>query len=132
TERLESEREPVVIVGSHAQSDRICSVETDVITGLRIAVKHLYELGHRNIAFLNSPEGRMTSDENFTGFLRATHEHGISQRYMACVPEPPTGDMLPVAHQFARDRLATDWTDVTGVICAASAISIGTAMAAKS
>ena len=129
---LEEEKEPVVIVGSHVPSDRISSVEIDAVAGLRMGVRHLYELGHRKIAFLNGPAERMTSDANFTGFLRATHEHGLSPEFTASVPETLSGDMLPNARSLARELLAGAWRDVTAVIGATSAITLGLAMEAQS
>lgn len=53
---LERHRIPTVIIGRELQSDSVSSVMVDNETGGRLAIEHLYQLGHRKIAFIRGPE----------------------------------------------------------------------------
>jgi LacI family transcriptional regulator len=46
---------PVVIVDRTRGSDRFCTVAVDDVLGGRLAVEHLTELGHENVAFVGGP-----------------------------------------------------------------------------
>jgi len=53
---LEKHRIPTVIVAREIQPDTMSSVIVDNEDGARKAIEHLYELGHRQIAFLRGPK----------------------------------------------------------------------------
>jgi LacI family transcriptional regulator len=53
---LEKHRIPTVIVGRELQSDSTSSVIVDNEDGARKAIEHLYELGHRQIAYIRGPK----------------------------------------------------------------------------
>jgi LacI family transcriptional regulator len=53
---LEKHRIPTVIVARELQPDSVSSVVVDNQAGARMAIEHLYELGHREIAFIRGPE----------------------------------------------------------------------------
>ena len=49
----------------------------DNVGGAAAATRHLLELGHRRIAFVDGPAGLRTSEERRKGYLRALGESGI-------------------------------------------------------
>jgi len=53
---LERHRIPTVIIGRQLQSDSVSSIMVDNETGGRLAIEHLYTLGHRRIAFIRGPK----------------------------------------------------------------------------
>jgi LacI family transcriptional regulator len=53
---LEKHRIPTVIVARELQPDAMSSVIVDNEDGARKAIEHLYELGHREIAFIRGPK----------------------------------------------------------------------------
>jgi LacI family transcriptional regulator, galactose operon repressor len=53
---LEKHRIPTVIVAREIQPDAMSSVIVDNEAGARKAIEHLYELGHRQIAFIRGPK----------------------------------------------------------------------------
>lgn len=53
---LERHRIPTVIIGRQLQSNSVSSVMVDNETGGRIAIEHLFSLGHRTIAFIRGPK----------------------------------------------------------------------------
>jgi LacI family transcriptional regulator len=52
---LEKHRIPTVIIARELQPDAMSSVIVDNQEGARKAIEHLYELGHREIAFIRGP-----------------------------------------------------------------------------
>jgi LacI family transcriptional regulator len=53
---------PVALVSCTAENACVASVSTDDDTGIRLAVQHLVELGHRQIAFVGGPQITSTGD----------------------------------------------------------------------
>jgi LacI family transcriptional regulator len=53
---LEKHRIPTVLVAREIQPEAMSSVVVDNEAGARTAIQHLYELGHREIAFIRGPK----------------------------------------------------------------------------
>ncbi len=71
---LEKHRIPTVIVARELQPDTASSVIVDNEDGARKAMEHLYELGHREIAFIRGPKALGDSQWRWNGvraFARA-------------------------------------------------------------
>lgn len=58
---LEKHRIPTVIVAREIQPDAMSSVVVDNEAGARKAIQHLYEMGHRDIAFIRGPKALVDS-----------------------------------------------------------------------
>jgi LacI family transcriptional regulator len=69
---------PVVIIGGHLSGSGIPSIGSNNTEGIRIAVQHLIELGHRRIGLINGPSDTYTSIEKKAGYLTALVEAGIT------------------------------------------------------
>ena len=65
----------VVRLAPHADGKPDVGFSNDV--GLRLAVDHLVELGHRSIGFLAGPVSLTTSTERLASMRRALRRHGI-------------------------------------------------------
>ncbi|MBV8114825.1 MAG: LacI family DNA-binding transcriptional regulator [Silvibacterium sp.] len=76
-EALKNKHMPTVVVGRDVSEKHIGSVIVDNEAGGYIAIKHLYELGHRRIAVIRGP--RMLSDSNrrWSGIQRFAAEQGL-------------------------------------------------------
>lgn len=59
---------------------RALSVLPDNQAGIRMAVAHLAELGHRRIAFVGGPEESFNARERLLGFQAAINEYGLETR----------------------------------------------------
>ena len=79
---LEACQFPVVIIGSCTNSLRLCSVEADSMGGIRMAIEHLYRLGHRHIALLNGPDTTRTSERKYIGYLSAMNLLNLDHNYV--------------------------------------------------
>lgn len=69
---------PVVLVNRVSDDHDAVAVVGDEASGLRQAVRHLVELGHRRIAYLAGPQNTSTGAGRRSAFLLAMHEHGIT------------------------------------------------------
>ena len=71
-------RIPTVVVGGHIPDSSLSSVSGDVARGTYLLVRHLAELGHRDIAFVNGPSETYTSFERRAGYLEGLYDAGLS------------------------------------------------------
>ncbi len=73
---LDLANKPYVFVHRLFKSPSLFSVIPDEIYGARMAVRHLIELGHRRIGYINGPENYYASAERLSGYqleLEAAH-----------------------------------------------------------
>lgn len=68
---------PIVFVDRTIQGLDVPSVITDSIEGLRLAVDHLVDRGHRNIAYLGGPTETSTFRDRLRGYREALARHGL-------------------------------------------------------
>lgn len=69
---------PVVVIGGHVPELGVPSVSADNVAGVRLAVEHLLQLGHRRIGLVNGPTDTYTSVEKKAGYLVALVDAGIT------------------------------------------------------
>jgi len=58
---------PVIVIGRESTTDGINSVSVDNRMGARMAIEHLYKLGHRRIAFIRGPKRVVDSELRWKG-----------------------------------------------------------------
>jgi LacI family transcriptional regulator len=68
---------PIIVVGRDLAHDRIRSVVVDNEAGGYAALEHLYQLGHRKIAFILGPEKMSDSNRRWEGMQRFAAEHDL-------------------------------------------------------
>jgi LacI family transcriptional regulator len=68
---------PVILVNRSEARDRVSSVVSDDDGGMRLAVDHLVELGHRGVAHVAGPLSTSTGALRRAGFERAMSHHGL-------------------------------------------------------
>ncbi|MBA3875994.1 MAG: LacI family transcriptional regulator [Anaerolinea sp.] len=74
---LHAHRVPVVVIDRRVRSTQIDEVRTDSEAGAYALVRHLVELGHRNIAMLSGRREISTSVDRVAGYRRALAEVGV-------------------------------------------------------
>ncbi|HTZ88876.1 MAG TPA: LacI family DNA-binding transcriptional regulator [Alloacidobacterium sp.] len=87
---------PSVVVGRDVSEQRIGSVIVDNEAGGYLAIKHLYDLGHRQIAIICGPDKLIDSTRRWNGIERFARETGwkIDPRRVRQLPdsiEPTSG-----------------------------------------
>lgn len=65
------------LINNYIKDSDISFVDIDNISGSYDAVKHLINLGHKKIAFLNGPAAYTNSIDRLAGYLKALKEGGI-------------------------------------------------------
>ena len=69
---------PVVLMNRLAEDHSLPSVSVDNEQGMRMAVSHLVELGHRRIAHIAGPQDLSTGLSRQRGFITAMRTHGLA------------------------------------------------------
>ncbi|WP_253829304.1 LacI family DNA-binding transcriptional regulator [Prauserella aidingensis] len=113
---------PYVFLDRVASGDEACSVSVDDVTGGRLAVGHLLEQGHRDIAYLSGPMSLPQCRDRRTGALQACDEAGVDHDTVTVVE----AERLDVeAGRDAGSRLLGRSPRPTGVFCANDLIALG-------
>jgi LacI family transcriptional regulator len=123
-----SEKFPIVLINRVSESVQLPSVSADDIHGIRLAVEHLYGLGHRNIAHIAGPSWSSSGHARSQAFAKAMRDHEL------------TPSRKPIAVQAwsidsAREaalRLLTSDTTITAIVAANDQIALGAIAAARS
>lgn len=74
---MQKHRIPTVVIGRDLTSNRISSVLVDNAAGGYAALDHLYQLGHRKIAFVRGPQSLHDSATRWSGVKKFAMEHGL-------------------------------------------------------
>jgi DNA-binding LacI/PurR family transcriptional regulator len=69
---------PTVIVGREMDIDTVSTVSADNEAGARSALELLYQLGHREIAFIRGPKTLASSGQRWKGIRGFAHEAGLN------------------------------------------------------
>lgn len=107
---IEKNNVPILIVGRDLTALNISSLLVDNEAGGAMALRHLHELGHREIAVIRGPEEMFDSEPRWAGVRRAARECGIPLDnrlvfQLAGLGGPASG--FEGGLQFAKDMLAT-------------------------
>lgn len=80
---------PTVIIGEKQQELGICSIELNNIHAGAMLAEHLYQLGHRKIAFFSTPLNKFTMarSQRLEGIRRQLESHGITDGLEIIVAE---------------------------------------------
>lgn len=78
--RVIADRVPFVLVNRVSAAHPALAVVGDDVGGVRQAVAHLAELGHRRIAYLAGPQRTSTGAGRLAAFKQAMAEHGLTAR----------------------------------------------------
>jgi LacI family transcriptional regulator len=68
---------PIVLVNRRLEQAVLPAVVGDDRAGMRLAIEHLADLGHRRIAYLAGPQQVSTGYLRYEGFLEAMRDHGL-------------------------------------------------------
>lgn len=77
-EDIEKNQVPIVIVGRDLTNRNVSSLLVDNEAGGALAMRHLIELGHKNIAIVRGPEELFDTEPRWTGIRRAAAEAGMA------------------------------------------------------
>ena len=78
-EKLHEQGVSMVLVNRRIENVSIPSVTPDDASGISMAVKHLFDLGHRRIAHLAGPQTTSTGLVRSRAFRHAIRDHGLEE-----------------------------------------------------
>lgn len=67
----------IALINRTLDDDNIFSVVVDDIRGIRLAVDHVVELGHKRIAHIAGPQDTSTGHTRYLAFLKAMRAHNL-------------------------------------------------------
>lgn len=111
---------PTVLLDNHIDGNyHVGSVATDSFEGISLAVNHLVELGHKNIAMLNGTKNSLVSQQRHQAFIQSMLSCGIS----------PNEDLMEYGYYVpdcAKYHVPTFLEHgATAIICASDLIASG-------
>ena len=123
-----SDKYPVVLINRVTDTVQLPSVAADDQHGIRLAVEHLYGLGHREIAHVGGPPWSSTGHERSQAFSRAMRDHGLSTAKRISAVKVWS---VEAARDVALQLLTAD-PSITAVVGANDQVALGTITAARS
>jgi LacI family transcriptional regulator len=122
--QLQRRGTPVVLVDSRSPSRGQCSVSVDDVLGGDLAVSHLIEAGHEEIAFVGGPLTTRQVADRRDGALRALDRAGRTPADLHVIETPA---LNVAAGQRAGAMIAAlpPGTRPTGVFCANDLLALG-------
>lgn len=76
---------PVVAISAHRNVEGVTNIILDHYQAAHLAMKHLHELGHREIAFMRGPEVIVDSEFRWQGMQQVTTELGLQMKPELCL-----------------------------------------------
>lgn len=113
---------PVVTVNRSEESGQVSCIVSDEAHGMRLAVSHMAEWGHRRLAHIAGPDDLSTGHSRRLGFQNAVRALGLDPDQ--CVVLPSTG-YTREAGKTALLKLLAQHPDVTGVIAGNDLVALG-------
>lgn len=116
---------PLVVTGRSLQAPNVISIDFDNFEGARLAVKHLYGLGHEQIAFISGPLDHPDAQQRLDGYQYEMKALGIkaSNRLIA------TGDFQETGGFVAMNALLQSRAPFTAVISGNDQMAYGARLA---
>ena len=68
---------PVVAISAHIANENVTNIVLDHYQAAKLAMSHLYELGHRKIAIMRGPRAIPDSEYRWESIQQVAHEFGI-------------------------------------------------------
>lgn len=125
--QLAQGRTAIVFVNSQPAPSTVGSVETDHEAGMRSAVEHLVQLGHRRIAYLGGPPASQVQQRRLKAFRATAEELGVRTWEGSQEPTVEGGESGALALLATPDR----GTLVTALITYNDLMASGALLAAR-
>ncbi len=118
---------PVVFLDSATPFERLGFIDNDSYSGAHAAARHLLELGHRRIGFLDYGNSALDHLRRFKGFENALREAGVEiAPHWRLRPEAPLGSVAPHRDgQQLLTRLLAQAPELTAVMAVDDKLAMG-------
>lgn len=112
---------PIIFACEWVQDAPHTSVRSDNLEGARLAIRHLYALGHREIAHITGPEGNVLTHVRREGMLQERERLGLSVQADWII----RGDFSLESGHEAAQRIVAMRHRPTAVFCASDQVAMG-------
>jgi LacI family transcriptional regulator len=114
---------PTVLLDRKAAADEFCSVTVDDVHGGELAATHLFDLGHRHVAFVNGPTTIRQCRDRRQGARKAVR--ALAKSEAAELVELPVGALTVRHGEAAVERIMALVPRPTAVMCANDLLALG-------
>ncbi len=111
---------PVAFYDAFIPGGRRTGVHFDYCKGMNLLVRHLYDLGHRRMAYIGYPLRLGPTEDRRDAFIAATRKFGIQQRYIAVTEHSGF-----VAGREATRQLLDSGFAPTAILCVNDLFAVG-------
>jgi DNA-binding LacI/PurR family transcriptional regulator len=115
---------PVVAISAHSKAAGVSSVLLDHNRAARMALRHLYDLGHRKIAFMKGQHNSLDSVARWDAILSIASEIGLTIRPELCIYLEKNLWSPELSYPHVRELLART-RDFTAIFCFNDTSAIG-------
>ena len=114
---------PTVLLDRKATADEFCSVTVDDVRGGELAARHLFETGHRDLAFINGPTSVRQCRDRRQGVRKAVRS--VSKTKKVEVTEVSVGALTVRNGEEVVERILAMSPRPTAVMCANDLLALG-------
>ncbi len=115
---------PVVSISGHKKMRGVTNVMLDHDHSAMLALQHLYDLGHRDIAFMKGQPHALDSESRWESIRQLAEQIGIRMRPELCVHIRTNSWSPELGYPVVRDLLASH-RDFTAIFCFNDIAAIG-------
>jgi len=130
---------PMVAISAHLAMPKVTNIVLDHYIAAKLALKHLYDLGHRKIAFMHGPAAIPDSEYRWVGIQKVAQELGLSTDTSLMVHLDQSGWPMKTGQHPMDPQIAYDPTrtlleknrDFTALFCFNDTAAMGAIRAIK-
>jgi DNA-binding LacI/PurR family transcriptional regulator len=115
---------PVVAISAHTEKEGVTNVVIDHLAAARLAIEHLYQLGHRRIAFMKGHKHVIDSESRWEGMMTVAREFGVQPTPERTVQMRTSSWSPQVGYEPAK-RLLNATRDFTALVAFNDTSAIG-------
>jgi LacI family transcriptional regulator len=115
---------PVVAISGHKKMRGVTNVMLDHDHSATLAMQHLYDLGHRDIAFMKGQPHALDSESRWDSILQIAERIGIRMRPELCIYIHTNSWSPELGYPVVRDLLASR-RDFSAIFCFNDIAAIG-------
>jgi DNA-binding LacI/PurR family transcriptional regulator len=116
---------PTVLVAGHTEIANVSNVIVDSLLGAELTLKHLYELGHREIAYMRGQPFSADSDLRWEATLEMARRLGLTVREELCIRLEQDSHSPEIGYPGIK-RIVAERHPFTAVVCFNDVSAIGT------
>lgn len=115
---------PVVAISARLTKPGVTNVAIDHMEAARLAIKHLYDLGHRKIAFMKGHKHILDTESRWKSMMQVAKEYGVSPTADRTV-EMKTSSWSPEVGYEPTRRLLSATKDFSAFVCFNDTTALG-------